>query len=48
VCACAIADGAQVAVRAKLDREKEARRQARAGTEAPREPSALDRFRRKA
>jgi U3 small nucleolar RNA-associated protein 7 len=41
----------QVAVRAKLDREKEARRQARAlaaGTEVPREPSALDRFRRKA
>ena len=39
----------QVAVRAKLDREKEERRKARAiasGEEVPKKPSALDRFKR--
>ena len=38
-----------MAVRAKLDREKEERRKARAiasGAEEPQKPSALDRFKR--
>jgi U3 small nucleolar RNA-associated protein 7 len=40
----------QVAVRAKLEKEREERRQAKAiasGTAVPQKPSALDRFKRK-
>ena len=52
VAVCVVPDtdrGFQVAVRAKLDREKEERRKARAiasGAEEPQKPSALDRFKR--